>query len=495
MIPPLTRRRFLSSLAAATGATALAPVLPDLARGADPIRLAADRRTIEVNGKAASVFGLRQPDGTPGVTLDPGQRFAVELANRCGEPTIVHWHGQTPPVRQDGVEDTRLVPLIPNGKSQRYDYAPRPGTHWMHSHQGLQEQLLMAAPLVVRSNADATADVQEVVVLFHDFSFRDPARILAELAKGGGMAGMDMGADHSSMPGMKMNDTSDMSEKGHGSAETDYGDVDLNDIDFDAYLANDRTLADPMVVRTERGGRVRLRLINGASATAFWIELGGLSGTVIAVDGDPVKPVEVRRFPMAMAQRVDVMVAMPAGGGAFPILAQREGDRARTGIVLATPGAAIAKIAAAADAVVAPIDLSLERRLETVSPPTTVKPDVVHRVALTGQMMPYNWGINGKPWAKRAPLAVAKGQRVALDVVNRTHMAHPMHLHGHHFQVVAIDGNAISGAMRDTVLVPVAGSVRIAFDADNPGRWLFHCHNLYHMLTGMMTEIVYKDFA
>jgi FtsP/CotA-like multicopper oxidase with cupredoxin domain len=72
-------------------------------------------------------------------------------------------------------------------------------------------------------------------------------------------------------------------------------------------------------------------------------------------------------------------------------------------------------------------------------------------------------------------------------------MAHPMHLHGHHFQVVGLNGAPVNGAVRDTVLVPVNGSVTIAFDANNPGRWLFHCHNLYHMATGMMTEVAYAN--
>jgi hypothetical protein len=112
------------------------------------IRLAAERRILDMNGKAASMFALRQPDGTAGVLLDPSQRFLANLTNQAGEPTIVHWHGQTPPVRQDGVVDTGLEALIAPGATQGYDYAPRPGTHWMHSHHGLQEQRLMAAPLV-----------------------------------------------------------------------------------------------------------------------------------------------------------------------------------------------------------------------------------------------------------------------------------------------------------------------------------------------------------
>jgi len=94
----ITRRRFLISTAAAAAGTI---ILPRARRGraeaAAPISLTAERRTIEVNGKAASVFGLRQSDGTPGVVLDPDRRFAIEMVNQSGEPTIVHWHGQTPP--------------------------------------------------------------------------------------------------------------------------------------------------------------------------------------------------------------------------------------------------------------------------------------------------------------------------------------------------------------------------------------------------------------
>jgi FtsP/CotA-like multicopper oxidase with cupredoxin domain len=88
---------------------------------------------------------------------------------------------------------------------------------------------------------------------------------------------------------------------------------------------------------------------------------------------------------------------------------------------------------------------------------------------------------------------VKKGERVVFDIVNQTPMGHPMHLHGHVFQVVELNGKAFSGAMRDTVQVPAKGSVKVAFDADNPGRWVFHCHNLLHMESGMITEVVYDS--
>jgi len=109
---------------------------------------------------------------------------------------------------------------------------------------------------------------------------------------------------------------------GHGG-----GRIHLHDVDYDAFLANDRTLDDPEVFRVERGGRVRLRLINGATATNFWLDLGGLEGRLVAVDGVAVEPVLGRRFEFAIAQRLDILLDLPTGEGAWPVFAVREGER------------------------------------------------------------------------------------------------------------------------------------------------------------------------
>ncbi|GLR68979.1 multicopper oxidase [Acidocella aquatica] len=415
------------------------------------------------------MFALEGADGLDGVRLAPGERFAVTLENACGEPTIIHWHGQTPPVAQDGVTATGYESPIANGASAAYDFVPRPGTHWMHSHLGLQEQRLMAAPLIVHTAEDVRASTQEVVVLLHDFTFRDPAEILPSLTAQNSQGGMGM------MGGMAM---------GNG--------PDLNDINFDAYLANGRTLDDPQIVRVERGGRVRLRLINGATATAFWIGTGGVPAQLIAVDGDAVQPLDVSApLPVAEGQRLDLLLTLPPREGAYPILAQREGDTARTGLILATPSAKIIKLSKQANTSAGACGITLEANLRAQTPLTNRPIDRVHQVILAGNMAGYDWTINGKQWKNHDPLLVKQGERVAFDIVNHSKMAHPMHLHGHHFQVVAINGTALPGAMRDTVLVPPMGNVRIAFDAVNPGRWLFHCHNLYHMAAGMMTEVRY----
>jgi FtsP/CotA-like multicopper oxidase with cupredoxin domain len=454
------------------------------------LRLTAGTRILSINGKAARVFGLIGPNGNPGITLSPGERFHVDLVNRAGTSTIIHWHGQLPPWTQDGFP-WQQTPPIPAGDTHAYDFAPIAGTYWLHSHHGMQEQSLMSAPLIVHSREDLRADRQEVVLLLHDFSFRTPEELLEGLTKsnrgakataksgiGGSMnIGSGMGA---------MNTSSAMAAMDMGSGMK----MDLNDIDYDAFLANDRTLADPEVIRTEPGGRVLLRLINGACSTAFWIELGGLTGTVIAADGHPVRPVRGTRLPLAIAQRLDVMIDLP-GKGTYPILAQVEGKRARTGIVLAASGAPVSPLAAEASENAPPVDLSLESRLEAVTPLTLRAPDVTHRLTLAGAMAPYAWSMNGEFWPEVTPLMIATGQRVAIEMVNATAMAHPMHLHGHAFQVTALNGAPLAGAVRDTVLVPPLGSVTVAFDANNPGRWAFHCHNLYHMMTGMMTEVRY----
>ena len=192
-----------------------------------------------------------------------------------------------------------------------------------------------------------------------------------------------------------------------------------------------------------------------------------------------------------MAQRVDISVRLPKGNGAWPILALREGDTARTGIVLATARGQVKKIPADGDRNAEIAGLDLEKRLSAVQPVPTRRAQRSHRLALTEGTSPYVWGLNGKVWGEHQPLEVKEGERVEVVFENPTNMSHPMHLHGHHFQVVSINGHRFLGAVRDTVLVPAMGSVAIAFDANNPGRWAFHCHNLYHMAAGMMTEIRY----
>lgn len=489
MLFPLSRRGFVSGAAAAGLAAGLAPEAARAAQAAPPAhRLLATTATLDVQGRAARVLRLANAAGGRGLTLEPGEAFHVELENRLAEETIIHWHGQLPPWRQDGFPWPQTPPLLPGARTV-YDYAPNAGTYWMHSHHGMQEQELLTAPLIVRSAAEMREDRQEIVLMLHDFSFSTPAEILAGLLH----PAHEASADHAMPMTMPMDKSMSMAKPGVQSSASPA--MDLNDVTYDAFLANDRTLDDPDVVQIARGGRIRLRVINGASSSAFWLDLGSLRAAVAAVDGHAVQPVTGSRFPLSIAQRIDLLIDLPAEGGAFPVLAQLEGSRQRTGFVLATPGAAIGRLSPMAAGVAPAADNSLERRLRARVPLAPRVVDQRVQIRLGGGMQPYHWTLNGETWPHVTPLMLKPQARVEIDFVNQTMMAHPMHLHGHAFQVLAIDDQSFSGAVRDTVLVQPRSRVRIAFDADNPGRWALHCHNLYHMMTGMMTELRYEGLA
>ena len=489
----LSRRAFLlSTLAASTASTlARAQTAPQTGAGgtsAAPTVLRIARRGIEVNGKPASVLGIRQPDGTFGITTQVDKRFRVHLENTLNEPSLIHWHGLTPPWQQDGVPGVSGPPIPPGGSAD-YDFPLRfGGTFWMHSHQGLQEQLLLAAPLIIRDQRDRP-DQQEVIVMLADFSFTPPDQIFAGLKKGGSMSPGAMtgaapapakakGKAGGTMAGMTM---------GAMAAKPD-----LNDVKYDAFLANDRTLGDPEVVKVEPGGRVLLRIINSSSMSAFHVDLGPLDGELIAVDGFRIAPVVARRFPIAVAQRLDIRLAIPRAPAAYPVLAVLEGESRQTGVILQARGAPIARIPDNASTASPALTLDLERRLRAAGPLKPRKADRVHTLNLTGEMAGYVWSINNVAWNKDVPpLPIAAGERVELVFVNQTPMQHPMHLHGHEFQVVEIDGKRFAGAVRDTVLVTPGRRVVVAFDANNPGLWALHCHLLYHLDAGMFTTLRY----
>jgi FtsP/CotA-like multicopper oxidase with cupredoxin domain len=434
------------------------------ARAQTPAGLKVASRIIEVNGRAAKVFGIVNGGGGNGLSLLLGERFQARVKNELDVETLLHWHGLNPPSAQDGVPMLSQAPLKP-GESFDYDFVnTRSGTHWMHSHFGLQEQQLLSAPLIVRETAEPLFDGQEHVVLLHDFTFRDPQDIMAELKGGGG--------EHA----------------GHARAAM------LNDIKFDAYLANDRTLADPEVLRVGRATQIRLRIINGSAASNMWIDLGALQGELIAVDGNAVFPLKGSLFPLAIAQRADIRVKLPEGTGAWPVLFRPEGLGTRTGIYLATQGAGIAKLPS--EGQVAPeVGLAQEMKLRSVAVLPSEPVTRTEILTLTGGGADYLWGLNGKSSMHDTIFTVRENEHIEVIMQNQTGMAHPMHLHGHYFKVAAINGVAIEGALRDTVLVPPSTSVTIRFTADNPGNWALHCHHLYHMNTGMMGTIRYSSAA
>jgi FtsP/CotA-like multicopper oxidase with cupredoxin domain len=388
----LDRRTFIGGLDSAIAMTSLPSLTPRRATAApeDWTVLQITEGDITVNGKKGKAYSIQQADGTPGYVGTKGERFKVALQNRTPEPLAIHWHGVVLPNGQDGVPYITQSPIKP-GEERRYDFPiAQAGTFWMHSHFGLQEQPMMTAPLILTDPTDPHRGEQDVVMLLNDFTFRDPADILAELrgntskAEPGGAMKMPGGPGQ---PGAGM---------GSGGMTPATGKKDLTDVTYDALLANRRTLSDPEVVRVQPGQSVRLRIIAAGSATNFFIDTGVLDTQAIAVDGEDIVPFAGHSFELAVAQRLDLCVHIPAGEGSYPILAQGEGTTLRTGLILATPHAAIPVLSQRADTVTGALTNAQELRLRSARP---LPPKPVNRtlqVSLDGDMARYAWALNGQ---------------------------------------------------------------------------------------------------
>lgn len=437
---------------------------------ASPIILQVKNREIIVNGKKSQAYQVAQSNGIQGLTLNKGGKFNVVVENLLDVPTGIHWHGLILPNDQDGVPFVTQLPIPAGGK---YSYSfplVQAGSFWMHAHYGLEEQKLLAAPLILHEPGGKNSDQQEVVMFLTDFTFQDPAVIFKELKKGS--------ADRQSS-GI----SGSMSMK-----------RDLNDVKYDAFLTNWRTLSDPEIVAVVPEKELRLRVINGSSSTNFFIDLGNLKGEAIAVDGSDCIPLAGSRFEIATAQRIDIRIKIPSGSAAYPVIAQGEGLTMQTGLILAVQGGKIPMIKEKGDQAAGALAYGQEFQLKAKT--SLPKKEINRRVMvnLEGDMAKYIWMINGKAWPDNEPLYVKEGERVELIFVNHTSMAHPMHLHGHVFQVIEINGTLLDGAMRDTILVLPNSTVKVQFDAVHPGNWPFHCHNLYHLYAGMMTTLNYEGY-
>lgn len=450
--------------------------------------LQVEPQTITVNGHKVPYYSITQPDGTWGFVGHKGDTFNVVVKNKLNEPTAIHWHGLELPNSQDGVDYVTQDPIPAHGQMEYKFVLNHAGTFWMHSHFGLQEQIGIEAPLLVLDNYDNK--YQQIPIMFQDFTYKKPEDVMKKLT-GGDMSDMHMGHDDMDMSNMDMShDMDDMKNMNHDnkSEHDSHGVMDLNDVKYDAYLTNYHSPDNPQITQVKAGSTVRLRFIDGAAASNFWINLGKLQGKIIAVDAKSVTPYLSNRFQIAMGQRVDVLVNIPQKGGTFPIIGQVEGLKSQTGIILTTNPKLKSSLPSTAKSVAGALDYNQEYKLHSSDQQKPHAKNIT--MVLNGDMKTYKWTLNGERWPKVTPLKFKLGEVINLTFDNKSMMAHPMHLHGHSFKIIAINGRPINGATRDTVLVLPNSKVTVQFTADHIGKWMLHCHTAYHMAGGMMTYIV-----
>jgi len=444
--------------------------------------------TVDLGGPIVKTWGYG--DSVPGPLLraSAGDLLRVQVDNDLPVETSVHWHGIALRNDMDGVPGVTQAP-IGAGKPFTYEFTvPDPGTYFYHPHSGVQLDRGLYGALLVDDPADTgDYDVEWTVVLDDwvdgskgtDGAVRTPDDVLKELkaAPASGNGGMD----HGSMGGM------DGSAGGMGAMGGSMSSALLGgagDIVYPHYLANGRVPAAPVTLAARPGQRARLRLVNAGSDTAFRVAVGGHQLTVIQSDGFPVTPVTTDALLIGMGERYDVLLTV--GDGVFPLVALAEG-KGGGALALVRSGAGTAP-----GATVRPRELEGKVILSTdLTAAAAVRlpakgVDKSYDLVLGGSMAPYRWTINGKAFPDTEMLDLTSGQRIRLRFNNMSMMFHPMHIHGHTFGLVR------GGARKDTVIVRPMETVEVDFDADNPGQWAAHCHNIYHAETGMMTVLSYR---
>jgi FtsP/CotA-like multicopper oxidase with cupredoxin domain len=429
----------------------------------------------------------------PEIRVREGEQFRALVENRLGDaPTSIHWHGLLVPAGMDGVPDISAPP-IPPGQFFVYEYPIRQsGTYWYHSHVGFQEQTGLYGPFVIEPSEETLRADHDAVVMFGDWLHRSPEEVFQELrgkqaappSAMPGMAGMKGTAAMKGMPAASpSNAMSGMASPGmkmNGSA-------DLSDVKYDAFLLNGTGPDAPWTLAARPGERIRLRLINAAGSTYFQVRLDGHPLEVTHADGLAVEPVTVDHLLMGMAECYDVVVSLGKPGSYTLHAVAQDGSGQAIG-VLHTPDTKPVP-----DRAMPKFDgRALEYAALRAPAPTVLPAGEARkfRLPLQGDMSSYTWMIAGQVWPQADPLVIRRGDRVELELVNETMMWHPMHLHGHFFRLLQGAGDFCP--LKHTVNVAPGETVRIEFTADNPGRWFFHCHNVYHLEAGMAREIVYE---
>ncbi|CAM5243064.1 multicopper oxidase family protein [Streptomyces aurantiogriseus] len=455
------------------------------------------------------------------IRISSGDTLAAELSNQLPDRTTtsIHWHGIALRSDMDGVPPVTQS-AVRAGSNFTYRFiADAPGTYFFHPHVGVQLDRGLYAPLIVEDPKEPLSYDDEWVVVLDDWLdgvTGTPDEAFAELRQG--MGGMDMGdsgdastpSDSADSSGHDMGHMGGMDMSGSGmdattaSPSASSGDGmsmrfmlmgatsellggDAGDVKYPYHLINGRVPNEPAVYTGKPGKRVRLRIINAGGDTAYRVALGGHTLTITHTDGFPVEHRQVDALLVGMGERYDVLVTL--GDGVFPLIALAEGkDTSGMALMRTGSGSAPKPTVRPAELDGLIVTASQLRAADDVRLDAK-KADRVHRIELTGTMAKYDWAVNGKRYdmanPTANPLLVEEGQRVRLDFVNSSDMWHPMHLHGHTYQVGS------TGPRKDTTIVLPKKKVSVIFDADNPGQWMLHCHNAYHGEAGMMALVAY----
>ncbi len=475
--------------------------------------------TVNYTGRhrhAIAVNGL-----LPGPTLEftEGDTAVIYIHNMMMMPTSVHWHGLIVPNRYDGVAYLTSPPIGPMQTYVAKFPIVQSGTYWYHSHLMLQEQIGLYGAIVIHPRG--WRPVKEYTVLLSDWTDERPEEVRRSLHYATDWYAIRKGSTQDYGRAIR-----------HGYLRTKLGNewkrmlpMDVSDVAYDRFLVNGRSKgADPAV---RAGDTVRLRIINGSSSTYFWLRYAGGKMIVVASDGKDVEPVPVDKMIIGVSETYDVLVTVPADGSyelqataedrtgyvsswlgvgvrhalqPLPPLNYFEGMKMMNGMMTMNGGmkdmgmamsnqvmdmnsVMYGEVRAVTDSGAAPVTLNYGMLRSPV--PTRLPDAPVQELHfnLTGNMNRYVWSIDNKVVSEADRILIRQGTNVRIILYNGTMMRHPMHLHGHFFRV--LNGQGDYAPLKNVVDILPMETDTLEFAATESGDWFFHCHILYHMMSGM----------
>ena len=475
--PGMSRRRFLALVGAGGGALALSDFgLVEAARqlassgDATAFGLKVAPMVADLGGAHAKTVGFNNMLPGPELRYTQGDPFHVRVANHLKTTTSVHWHGIPVPNQMDGVPGVTQRPIQP-GTTFDYHYrVPVSGTYWYHSHSAAQSDRGLYGPLIIQPKNETLSYDRDYVLMLDDWKdgvggrFVEDSKFLYEC---------EIHEYEGSFKQLPHNLTAASSSSGV----------------YPYYLITGRTAGAAEEFPVKRGDVIRLRIINTSAVTPYRVAMAGHKMRVVAADGQLVQPVTVDAFTIGMAERYDVLIQAD-NPGVWPVVAKP--------LLGGSPARALVRYqgssAAAPPPTFAPRELR-GRRLayDMLHAASSVhlpngRPDVTIPIQLETRLGNFFLGIPPQYIdLTDGYIHFKRNQHVRFVITNGGTVApHPMHLHGHFFHLRNRSGR---GPLKDTALVYPNQTVTIDWIANNPGLWVFHCHNLYHMLSGMMQTL------
>ncbi len=536
--------------------------------------------TVNFAGKAKRAIAVNGQIPMPTLTFTEGDTAEIYVHNELNESTSLHWHGLFLPNKEDGVPNLTQMPIEPHTTHVYKFPIIQHGTHWYHSHSGLQEQIGMYGSFVMNKAPSATHlrkgidDLPTVPLILSEWTDLNPNNVHRMLHNATDWFAIKKGTTQSYAEAIKQGyfTTKAINEWKRMNA------MDVSDVYYEKFLINGKSESSytpPAGVGEQAGDKVRLRISNGGASTYFWLTYAGGKITVVANDGNDVEPVEVDRLIIAVSETYDVIVTIPhnksyqflatsedrirsaslyLGSGEkqpatpLPKLKYFEGMKMMNGMMkmngdLDDMGMNMSLNQMDMNVVMYPEitgnllttkggtekmdkhnmgdmkksdhnmkDMKMEgdqynsnaisdittlnyALLKSPFPTTLPKAAPVKELkfVLSGNMNRYVWSLDNKVVSETDKILIKKGENIRMVIYNNSMMRHPMHLHGHDFRV--LNGQGDYAPLKNIIDIMPMETDTLEFYANVEGDWFFHCHILYHMMSGMGRVFTYANQA